>query len=210
MEITDSKLAILALLNLFLLAIGLFLHSAAAIILVVPVVMPLIQAAGIDPVHFGLIVTLEPRDRAADAAGRVGAGDGLLGGARGHLAGDAREPLVHRGAGGHPWGRDVCARVLDGFGGAGSTGERTETRMHPGVECKPVGREPRTRGGRRRRAGGRSGRTRGPQGVAGDHPPRGRHCDGDPRPSREAERAGPGRVGAVWARSSRVWRGTTA
>ncbi len=58
MEFTDSKLAILALLNLFLLAVGLFLHSAAAIILVVPVVMPLIEAAGIDPVHFGLIVTL--------------------------------------------------------------------------------------------------------------------------------------------------------
>lgn len=55
---TDSKLAILALLNVFLLAIGLFLHSAAAIILVVPIVMPLVQAMGIDPVHFGLIVTL--------------------------------------------------------------------------------------------------------------------------------------------------------
>jgi TRAP-type C4-dicarboxylate transport system permease large subunit len=38
--------------------IGLFLHSAAAIILVVPVVLPLINAVGIDPVHFGLIVTL--------------------------------------------------------------------------------------------------------------------------------------------------------
>ncbi len=58
MDVTESKLAILALLNLFLLAIGLFLHSAAAIILVVPVVMPLIEAAGIDPVHFGLVVTL--------------------------------------------------------------------------------------------------------------------------------------------------------
>ena len=56
--LTDSKLAILALLNVFLLAIGLFLHSAAAIILVVPIVMPLVQALGIDPVHFGLIVTL--------------------------------------------------------------------------------------------------------------------------------------------------------
>ena len=56
--LTESKLAILALLNVFLLVIGLFLHSAAAIILVVPVVMPLIEAAGIDPVHFGLIVTL--------------------------------------------------------------------------------------------------------------------------------------------------------
>ena len=35
-----------------------FLHSAAAIILVVPIVIPLIQAAGIDPIHFGLVVTL--------------------------------------------------------------------------------------------------------------------------------------------------------
>jgi TRAP-type C4-dicarboxylate transport system permease large subunit len=38
--------------------LGLFLHSAAAIILVVPVVLPLVKAAGIDPVHFGLIVTI--------------------------------------------------------------------------------------------------------------------------------------------------------
>lgn len=56
--LTTSKVAILALLNLFFLAVGLFLHSAAAIILVVPIVMPLVHAAGIDPVHFGLIVTL--------------------------------------------------------------------------------------------------------------------------------------------------------
>ena len=35
-----------------------FLHSAAAIILVVPIVMPLVKTVGIDPVHFGLIVTI--------------------------------------------------------------------------------------------------------------------------------------------------------
>ncbi len=58
MDLTNNRLAILALLNVFFLVVGLFLHSAAAIILVVPVVMPLVQAAGIDPVHFGLIVTL--------------------------------------------------------------------------------------------------------------------------------------------------------
>ena len=58
MGFTDSKWVILALLNVFFLVIGLFLHSAAAIILVVPIVMPLVRAAGIDPVHFGLIVTL--------------------------------------------------------------------------------------------------------------------------------------------------------
>jgi C4-dicarboxylate transporter DctM subunit len=56
--LTQDRWAILLLLNAFFLVIGLFLHSAAAIILVVPIVMPLVQAAGIDPVHFGLVVTL--------------------------------------------------------------------------------------------------------------------------------------------------------
>ena len=58
LEWTDNRYVVLGLLNVFFLAIGLFLHSAAAIILVVPVVMPLVHAVGIDPVHFGLIVTL--------------------------------------------------------------------------------------------------------------------------------------------------------
>jgi C4-dicarboxylate transporter DctM subunit len=56
--LTSEQWAILALLNVFFLLIGLFLHSAAAIILVVPIVMPVVTAAGIDPVHFGLVVTL--------------------------------------------------------------------------------------------------------------------------------------------------------
>jgi tripartite ATP-independent transporter DctM subunit len=58
LEFTNNRYAVLALLNVFFLVIGLFLHSAAAIILVVPIVMPLISAVGIDPVHFGLVVTL--------------------------------------------------------------------------------------------------------------------------------------------------------
>jgi tripartite ATP-independent transporter DctM subunit len=57
-SITSDKYAVLAILNMFFLVIGLFLHSAAAIILVVPIVMPLVNAVGIDPVHFGLVVTL--------------------------------------------------------------------------------------------------------------------------------------------------------
>jgi C4-dicarboxylate transporter, DctM subunit len=57
-DFTDNRYTVLALLNVFFLAIGLFLHSAAAIILVVPIVMPLVNLVGIDPVHFGLIVTL--------------------------------------------------------------------------------------------------------------------------------------------------------
>ncbi|MGF1659645.1 MAG: TRAP transporter large permease [Rubrimonas sp.] len=57
-SLTDSKWLILLILNVFFLIIGFFLHSAAAIILVVPIVIPLIETVGIDPVHFGLIVTL--------------------------------------------------------------------------------------------------------------------------------------------------------
>ncbi|MEE8273246.1 MAG: TRAP transporter large permease [Alphaproteobacteria bacterium] len=56
--LTDNKWAVLGLMNVFFLIAGLFLHSAAAIILIVPIVMPVVYAVGIDPVHFGIIVTL--------------------------------------------------------------------------------------------------------------------------------------------------------
>jgi TRAP-type C4-dicarboxylate transport system permease large subunit len=57
-DLTSNKWLVLALLNVVFLFLGMFLHSAAAIILVIPIVMPLVRAVGIDPVHFGLIVTI--------------------------------------------------------------------------------------------------------------------------------------------------------
>jgi C4-dicarboxylate transporter DctM subunit len=57
-NLTQNKWLVLGLLNVLFLMLGMFLHSAAAIILVVPVVMPLVNAVGIDPIHFGLIVTV--------------------------------------------------------------------------------------------------------------------------------------------------------
>jgi tripartite ATP-independent transporter DctM subunit len=57
-SISGNKYAVLALLNCMLFVIGMFLHGAAAIILVVPIVMPLINQIGVDPVQFGLIMTL--------------------------------------------------------------------------------------------------------------------------------------------------------
>ena len=58
LHLTTNKYLILLILNVFFLIIGFFLHSSAAIILVIPIVIPLIQQAGIDPIHFGLVVTL--------------------------------------------------------------------------------------------------------------------------------------------------------
>lgn len=57
-DYTSNKWVVLALLNVLFLFLGMFLHSAAAIILVIPIVMPLVRSVGIDPVHFGLIVTI--------------------------------------------------------------------------------------------------------------------------------------------------------
>ncbi|MBI1894757.1 MAG: TRAP transporter large permease subunit, partial [Candidatus Rokubacteria bacterium] len=55
---TSNKYLILFFLNIFFFVAGMFLHSAAAIILIVPIVMPLIRQIGVDPVHFGIIVTI--------------------------------------------------------------------------------------------------------------------------------------------------------
>jgi tripartite ATP-independent transporter DctM subunit len=58
LETTQNRYLILFFLNIFFFIIGMFLHSAAAILLVVPVVMPLVRQVGIDPIHFGIIVTI--------------------------------------------------------------------------------------------------------------------------------------------------------
>jgi tripartite ATP-independent transporter DctM subunit len=58
MRVTQNPLLVLAMLNILFLLIGTFLHAAAAITLVIPIVMPLVTALGIDPVHFGVIVTI--------------------------------------------------------------------------------------------------------------------------------------------------------
>jgi tripartite ATP-independent transporter DctM subunit len=58
LETTSNKYLILLFLNVFFLIAGMFLHSAAAIILIVPIVMPLIRQIGVDPIHFGIIVTI--------------------------------------------------------------------------------------------------------------------------------------------------------
>ncbi|MDJ0638935.1 MAG: TRAP transporter large permease [Paracoccaceae bacterium] len=56
--ITTNKLAVLMLINVFLLFVGMVLHGAAAIILTVPIFMPLVHQLGIDPVQFGILLTL--------------------------------------------------------------------------------------------------------------------------------------------------------
>ena len=72
-DLQTSRWVFLLLANIFLLFVGCFMETIAAITILVPVFMPIIAKLGIDPVHFGAGDGAEPDDRAADAAGRDGA-----------------------------------------------------------------------------------------------------------------------------------------
>ena len=58
LSFTDNQYVILLLINLLLLVVGCFLETIAAISILVPVLMPIILKVGIDPIHFGLVMTL--------------------------------------------------------------------------------------------------------------------------------------------------------
>jgi tripartite ATP-independent transporter DctM subunit len=57
-SITDNKYFFLILVNLLMLFVGCFLDTIAAITILVPILLPIVLKLGIDPVHFGLIMTL--------------------------------------------------------------------------------------------------------------------------------------------------------
>lgn len=56
--LVDNPWLLLIVLNVFLLIVGLFMEMIAAMVILVPILVPLIVAAGIDPIHFGIIIVL--------------------------------------------------------------------------------------------------------------------------------------------------------
>ncbi|HEY8486824.1 MAG TPA: TRAP transporter large permease [Limnochordales bacterium] len=58
LSLSTNRWLILGLLNVVFLVAGMVLHSAAAIVMLTPIMMPLVRAAGIDPVHFGIMMTV--------------------------------------------------------------------------------------------------------------------------------------------------------
>jgi tripartite ATP-independent transporter DctM subunit len=58
LSITTDPWIILLLINGFLLIVGCFLESLAAINILTPILLPLVMKVGIDPLHFGLIMVL--------------------------------------------------------------------------------------------------------------------------------------------------------
>ena len=53
-----SKVMLLLVLNLIFLVLGCFMEGLAVMVMAVPVLMPVLQQAGIDPLHFGVILVL--------------------------------------------------------------------------------------------------------------------------------------------------------
>ncbi|MDP3317523.1 MAG: TRAP transporter large permease subunit, partial [Bosea sp. (in: a-proteobacteria)] len=53
---SDSPWVILLLINVLLLVVGCFMEAIAAMIILIPVLIPIVEAVGIDLVHFGLII----------------------------------------------------------------------------------------------------------------------------------------------------------
>lgn len=56
--IGDNEIVFLLLLNAILLVLGMFLDATALLIIVVPVLVPVFAALGLDPVHMGVVVVL--------------------------------------------------------------------------------------------------------------------------------------------------------
>jgi tripartite ATP-independent transporter DctM subunit len=57
-SLTENKWVFLILVNILMLVVGCFLDTIAAITILVPILLPIVVLYGIDPVHFGLIMTL--------------------------------------------------------------------------------------------------------------------------------------------------------
>ena len=57
-EFSENPLVILMVINVFLLVIGCFIDNIAAVVILTPILLPVVKALGIDPIHFGLIITV--------------------------------------------------------------------------------------------------------------------------------------------------------
>ncbi len=58
LNISDSKIVILLIINLILLFVGIFMDMTAAVLIFTPIFLPVITELGMDPTHFGIVMVL--------------------------------------------------------------------------------------------------------------------------------------------------------
>ena len=57
LAISDNPLMILLIINIILLIVGIFMHMTPAVLILTPIFLPIVLDLGIDPVHFGIMMT---------------------------------------------------------------------------------------------------------------------------------------------------------
>jgi len=58
LTVSENPLALLLLINVLFLVMGMFLDTMVMLLIMIPIVLPVLGPAGIDPVHFGVTITL--------------------------------------------------------------------------------------------------------------------------------------------------------
>ena len=53
-----SKIVLLLVINVFLLIVGMVMDTTPAILILTPILLPIVQAVGVDPIHFGIIMVV--------------------------------------------------------------------------------------------------------------------------------------------------------
>lgn len=57
MGLTTSRILVLILVNVLLILVGMFMETVSSIIILTPILLPVVEAYGVKPVHFGIIMT---------------------------------------------------------------------------------------------------------------------------------------------------------
>lgn len=55
-ELSSSPIVVLLIINLFLLVVGMFIDTISALVVLTPILLPVVVALGVDPIHFGVIL----------------------------------------------------------------------------------------------------------------------------------------------------------
>lgn len=58
LSFSENKIVILMLINVLLLIVGTFMEALAAIVILVPILLPIVTGVGVSPLHFGVIIVV--------------------------------------------------------------------------------------------------------------------------------------------------------
>ena len=131
--VSDSKWVILSLVVLALLVMGAFIETVPAMLIAIPMFGPLVVKFGIDPVHFGVVLTY------ALLLGIVTPPVGLNSIKRDRIG--TEDLPVLSGLPGRPAGADVRARLVDLAAFRGVRQDRLRQRADSPI-IRPVTRRP--------------------------------------------------------------------